>query len=230
MTALERARRFISRGASATALVIVPLAAAAPADASTITFESSTATATASASGATPTGGSGTFSALPNGGVEFTSSADYTFNVAASNSGSKPGALSLTLSGDGDNGAMTMASIAAGYEYLFALDPVAFPQFTSSIAFFINGSPVGASGPLGTGGSGALALTGWGPGDPLGYWNVVIDATFNSEVGGTITLSVPSIRITPSDDATPAAVPEPASMLLVGSGLVLSYVGRRRRS
>lgn len=234
MTALERARRFISRGASTTALVIVPLAAAAPASASTITFETSTATAVASATGATPTGGAGVFSALPNGGIEFTSSADYSFAVAVPASGSSPGTLTLALSGDGDGGALTMANIAASYDYLFGLGSGSFPLFTSSISFYINGVFAG-SGAGGASASGSVPLTGWTPGDPLAFWEVVIGATFETPTGGTISLSVPSVRITPPGQVTPpdpppTAVPEPASLLLVGSGVVASLVGRRRRS
>ncbi len=239
MTALERAKQFVRKNAARTALVILPLAAATPATASSVTFDTVNATATAAASGpagVSVTAGSGAFAPLPNGGMQFASVTDYLFSINAPNSGSSYGnSLSLTLSGDGDGGPLDMATLAASFDYLFDLgsgNP--FTQFSSSIQFFINGTPAGTSGALANASgntfaeSGALALTGWTLYEPLNFWNVVIDATFQATAPGTIALHVPNISITPPP-GMPPVVPEPGTYLLLGTGASLLLLWRRRR-
>lgn len=229
MTALDRAKRFIQHGASATALVIVPLAVAAPAAASTITFESATATATAAAVNATATGGAGAFTALPNGGILFASVADYTFDIAAPSSGSKASAVTLTLSGDGDNGLLSMAALFASYDYAFTTGAGMFSGLSSYIEFYINGSLVGSSVSTSGTGSGPLTLAGWAPTDTLSFWEVIIGANVDTTTGGTLSLAVPFVQITPPG-MPPPMIPEPGTAILLGSGLLGFAVRRRRRS
>ena len=229
MTALDRAKRFIRQGASATALVIVPLAAAVPANASTITFQAATATATATATGATPGGGTGNFTQLVNGGVLFGSATDYTFDIATPSSGSSAASVKLTLSGDGDNGLLSMTSLMASYDYAFTTSTGSlFNGFGSYIEFYFNGSLVGSSASASLAASGPLTLTGWAPTDTLSFWEVVIGASVDTTTGGTVSLAVPFVQITPPG-MPPPMVPEPGTAILLGSGLAVGFVVRRRR-
>jgi hypothetical protein len=243
-TALERAKRFIRQNAARTALVIVPLAVASQATASNIAFEVAGATAVpGGSSGVTVSSGSGTFSSLGDGGIRFASVDDYVFNIAgpsaASGSGFVARSLTLTLSGDGDNVAlMDLASLTGLYDYTFDLgqnNP--FSQFSSSVAFSINGGPAGGTTPPLSNGngvtyseSGQLPLS-WVPTDTLTFWEIVLKADFVTSGDGTITLTIPphSLDVVP-EPLSADAIPEPTSLLLLASGAALLLVRQRRRA
>lgn len=246
MTALERAKRFVQTTAAKTALVIVPLAMAAPATASSIEFNPASGDAQQSIqtrAQLTLMTGSGDFEALPNGGVKFYG--DYSWGLESGTSGGGyQTKLTLTLTGTG-SGDVDVASIPAHFDYLFNLGPNnPFSNFSSSIEFFFfGGASVGSRGPL-SNGNGILyqededlALTGWDPTDPqdLGQWKVVLQANFLMQPSsiGVIELTIPrnSIDIMPAADpgTQDPAVPEPASLLLLGSGVAVLARRRHRR-
>lgn len=231
MTALDRAKRFIKQGASATALAIIPLAAATPASASSVTFQAPTGAAQASATSATVTGGGGTFTQLVNGGVLFTSTANYTYDIATPSSGSgASGTTRLALSGDGDNGLLSMPSLPASFNYAFGTSAgSAFSTLSSFIEFYVNGNLVGSSTSTTGTGSGPLTLTGWAPTDTLAFWEIVIGASFDTTTGGTLSLAVPGVQIAPPGNPPPPPVPEPGSAVLLGSGVAIALAVRARR-
>lgn len=226
MTALERAKRFVRDKAATTALVIVPLAIASPAAATPI-FNLGGATATLTGSPAI-TNSQG-FSALPNDGIRFVGDYDFTVTPPTDSSGSGFDFIQLALTGTG-SGVLDVPTIAAHYDYLFTLG-LHITEFSSSVTFFVNG-PAGGSGTLGTGGVDDLDFTGWEPDEPLSTWSVILRATFKVDTLSTIHLNITSPRsidIMPGAVTDAAEVPEPASILLLTTGMGFIALRRRRK-
>jgi len=231
MSAFERAKRFIRENATTTALVIIPLAMASPAGATGVTFNVGGATATAACStfsGSCSSGGSGAFSPLANGGISFFSLGNYSFDFSYL---AGPSDITLTLTGTGSGSFADVPTIDATYLYTFLLSGD-ISGFSSALDFKINGVSRGTVTGLGAHADGSKVLSGWLPGDTLSTWSVVLQANFNTYNVGTITLDIPSgstIDIKPGVAVTDAAVPEPASLLLLTPGLAW-LVARRRLS
>jgi len=229
MTAFDRAKRFIRENATTTALVIIPLAMASPAAAAGITFNVAGATSLAACStfsGSCHASGSGAFSPLANGGISFFSVGNYAFNFSYL---AGPSSITLTLSGTGSGSFADVPTIDATYLYTFLLSGD-ISGFSSALDFKINGVSRGTVTGLGAHADGSKVLSGWLPGDTLSTWSVVLQANFNTYNGATITLDIPAgstIDLRPAAAVTSAAVPEPASLLLLTPGLAWLVVRRR---
>jgi hypothetical protein len=220
LTALERAKYFVQKNASKTALVIVPLALASSATATPLFDVPGNVSISTNLSVGV---GTSTFSSLPNGGVKFNGM--QSLRGPSSGSGFS---LTVTLFGTG-SGLLDVATIPAIYDFSFSFSLATPAPFVSSITYYINGVDRGSFAGLGTSATNppGFTLAGWSPLAALSTWSVVLQVDgVASSPAGDIVLSIPNISIAPRAVSGPTTVPEPASWLLLAAGTGLLMVWR----
>lgn len=236
---VNKAKSLMLKAARTSALVIVPLAAAVSAHAGSVALPSGNVSCSSNISGGTCFGGDSQLADLGSGvqGLSFFTSGGFTQTFFTSSGSS---VLQMTLADFGTLGGTIAGGTQIPVDWVFTLTPFSGATIESwTLSFELGSSPgftdygaVSGSGISGGSISGGDTLTvsqDIASGSTL-YESVVLSVNTTNLGGGGVQVTVPTLSTWDFNSVAAAAVPEPASVGMIGASLAfLGALIRRRR-